>query len=82
MKMSKKYMVIGYVTQMYIIDAIEAESKSEVLKQLKLDGDKGIVIEEDQFDSFIKDKKRIGRKCEIDIGIFNKDKEMIEFNID
>ena len=80
--MSKKYMVIGYVTQTYIIDEIQAESKSEALKQLKLDNDKGFVIEEDQFDDFIKDKKRISRKCEIDVGVFNKDKETVEFNIE
>ena len=80
--MANKYLVVGFIKEVYIIDTVEADSKDEALEKTKLGSDDKYTIEEDQFDAFIKDKKRINRECEIDIGILNKETSQIEFNVD
>jgi len=80
--MSKEYLVVGFIKEVYIIDTIDASSKDEALDKIKLGDNDKYIIEEDQFNSFIKNKKRISRDCEIDVGVLNKDTSQIEFNVD
>jgi len=79
--MTKKYLVIGFIEEIYIIDELEADSKKEAIKKTKLDTEEGFVIEEEKFDEFIKNKKRIRRNCQIDVGQLNKETNQIEFDV-
>jgi adenine-specific DNA methylase len=75
-----KYYVIGYVTNVYMLEEIEAESKEEAYKDLYLKND--LTVSDNDFNDFIKDKQHLQRKCEIDIGIFDSEKQEFVFNIE
>ena len=78
----KKYYVVGYVTQVYILDETEAVSKNEVIDKLGLNSENNYVASDEEFDELIKDKKMIYRKCEIDVGVLDEEKMEYVFNVD
>jgi len=84
MSNKKEYVAVAYITSVYVIARDKFDSKEEALKKLipHVNTDESMTVSDADFDKMIEDKPLLRRTCDIDIGVFDENEAIINFDVE